>query len=100
MAWARTAVEWGWTLKWWSLVGGGIGGTAFWGPGAWELAIGNRERNGGCWTGIPGEAAQNAIIPTGKGEFRRHQAASGVRSSGELCELNGRGPGAPLKPAL
>lgn len=68
MAWARTAVEWGWTLKWWSLVGGGIGGgAAFWGPGAWELAIGNRERNGGCWTGIPGEAAQNAIIPTGKG---------------------------------
>lgn len=47
------------------VVTGGIGGAL--GPGAWELAIGNRGRNGGRWTGIPGEAAQNAIIPTGKG---------------------------------
>lgn len=47
------------------VVTGGIGGS--WKP--WGgLGIGNWERNGGFrWTGIPGEAAQNAIIPTGKG---------------------------------
>lgn len=48
------------------VVAGGIWGVL--GPGA--LGIGNWQSGaewGSRWTGIPGEAAQNAIIPTGKG---------------------------------
>lgn len=39
-------------------------------PGNWQLGGPGGFGEGGMgvrWTGIPGEAAQNAIIPTGKG---------------------------------
>lgn len=67
MAGRRTASRMGMVLE--VVVAGGtwgLWGLGALGPGNWQLAIG--EQNGGFrWTGIPGEAAQNAIIPTGKG---------------------------------
>lgn len=60
----------------WSL-GAWFGSLGSWGlgTGSWEAEWGFR------WTGIPGEAAQNAIIPSrqGKGKVRIHPPQAGIR---------------------
>lgn len=86
------------------VVTGGIGGLLGLGPGNWQLAIGGGM--GVVGLEFPGKQPKTRSSRPGKvnsGGIRRRQAASGVQASrraGELCELNGRGPGGPLKPAL